>query len=397
VRRALLGAGAGAAIAAVIGLAFLGAHDTIVALAVLVAIAAATLTGAELIVRARRRGRAGSLPRQFAVAVALAFVPLLAALIVLGLLMFVSGDDAALVSAIVVCAGAVGAAAAVRLSGTIIEDIESLRDGLTAVGTGARELPGRIADGDELGELARSAEAMVARLAAEEHARDQSEAARRGLIAAASHDLRTPLTSLRLLAQAIDDGVVDEDTRREYVSRMLTHIGALSGLVDDLFELARLEAGDIRWSLERVAMGELVTETIAALSVHADLKGIGVSAQLPDESVSARANPEKLQRVLFNLIQNAIRHTPADGSIVVHVQPVVDGVEVEVADTGDGFALLDRDRVFEAFYRADTARTTEGTGLGLAVARAIVEAHGGQIWIPGSDTGARVRFRLQAA
>ena len=396
-RRALAGAGAGAAVAAVIGLVYLGVHGTIVALAVLVAIAAATLAGAELIVRARRRGRAGSLPRQFALAVALVFVPLLAALVVLGLLMFVSGHDAALVSAIVVCAGAVGAAAAVRLSGAIIDDVASLRDGLTAVGAGARELDAHVPDGDELGELARSAEAMVATLAAEEKARDQSEAARRDLIAAASHDLRTPLTSLRLLAQAVDDDVVDEATRREYVSRMLTHIGALSGLVDDLFELARLEAGDIRWSLERVAMGDLVTETIAALRVHADLKGVGVSARLPAAAVTARANPEKLQRVLFNLIQNAIRHTPADGSVVVHVQPVLDGVEVEVADTGDGFAPVDRDRVFEAFYRADTARSTEGTGLGLAVARAIVEAHGGEIWIPDSDAGARVRFRLQAA
>lgn len=396
-RRALAGAAAGVGVAAVIGLVFLGAHGTIIALAVLLAVAAATLTGAELIIGARRRGRAGSLSRQFALAVALAFVPLLAALVVLGALMFVSGHDAALVSAIVVCAGAVGAAAAVRLAGAIIDDVAALRDGLTAVGAGARELDPRVGDGDELGELARSAEVMVARLAAEERARDQSEAARRGLIAAASHDLRTPLTSLRLLAQAIDDDVVDETTRRQYVARMLTHIGALSGLVDDLFELARLEAGDIGWTLERVAMDELVTETIAALRVHAELKGVGMSARLPTAAVAARANPEKLQRVLFNLIQNAIRHTPADGSVVVHVTPVGNGIEVEVADTGPGIARGDRGRVFDAFYRADSARSGEGTGLGLAVARAIVEAHGGEIWIPDSETGARVRFRLQAA
>jgi signal transduction histidine kinase len=239
---------------------------------------------------------------------------------------------------------------------------------------------------------------MIEQLQAEEAARDQSDAARRGLVAAVSHDLRTPITSLRLLADAVGDDIVDEQTRRSYLDRMRTHIDALGALIDDLFELSRLEAGDIRWSLERVPLRELVGETVAAMRVQADLKGVAVRAEVPLELGPARANPEKLQRVLFNLIQNAIRHTPADGSVVVRAEPVADRIEVEVADTGEGIDPEEREHVFEAFFRGGdgAARSGVGAGLGLAVSRAIVEAHGGQIWLADAAAGTRVRFSLPA-
>ena len=180
---------------------------------------------------------------------------------------------------------------------------------------------------------------MIERLSAEEAARDQSDAARRDLVAAVSHDLRTPITSLRLLADAVQDEIVDSDTRRAYLKRMNTHIDALSALIDDLFELSRLEAGDIGWSLEQVPLGELVGETVEAMRAQAEAKGVAVHAEVPSALAPARANPEKLQRVLFNLIQNAIRHTPADGSVVVRAEPVAGRIEVEVADDGEGIAL----------------------------------------------------------
>ena len=191
---------------------------------------------------------------------------------------------------------------------------------------------------DELGELAAAANAMIGRLRYEEAARDQAEAAHRDLVAAVSHDLRTPITSLRLLAEAVGDDIVDGEVRRGYLDRMRVHIDALSALIDDLFELSRLEAGDIRWSLEQVPLGELVGETVAAMRVQADAKGVAVVTEMPDALLPARANPEKLQRVLFNLIQNAIRHTPADGSVVVRAEPVAGRIEIEIADTGEGIA-----------------------------------------------------------
>ena len=346
------------------------------------------------------RSRAGSLSRQFALVVAIAVAPVLAALVVVSVLMVVSGHEAVLVAAVVVLAGVLAAIGAKLVANGILRDVETIRDGLRAVGRGERDVSIETSARDELAELAAAANAMIGELEAEAAARDQSDRARRDLVAAVSHDLRTPITTLRLLAEAVgDDIVVDVDTRRVYLQRMRTHIDALSALIDDLFELSRLEAGDISWSLERVPLHELVTETVEAMRVQAEAKRIAVVTRVPDQLAPARANPEKLQRVLFNLIQNAIRHTPADGSVVVRAEPVASGIEVEIADTGDGIAPEERERVFTAFYRggADAARTGDGAGLGLAVSRAIVEAHGGRIWLADSSNGTSVRFSLLAA
>jgi signal transduction histidine kinase len=381
-----------------VGVAVLGLRHTLIILAVIAAIAAVTAAGTEAIVRARRRGRAGPLSLQLAIVIALVIGPLLIALLVLGLAMFVSGKDAALVGVIVALAGAIGVIAAARLARGVTDDVGAVRDGLVDVGAGSRDLVIRADAASELRELAQAANAMVERLRAEEAARDQSDSARRRLVAAASHDLRTPITSLRLLAEAVDDELVEGPLRGQYIRRMLTHIEALSALIDDLFELSRLEAGDINWTLEQVALSDLVTETVDAMRVHADAKGVAVRADLPAQLALARGNPEKLQRVLFNLIQNAIRHSPADGSVVVRAESLQDVIEVEVEDHGEGIAAADRGSVFEAFYRGgDGSRSGDGAGLGLAVARAIVEAHGGQIWLPDAARGTRVRFSVPIA
>jgi signal transduction histidine kinase len=350
-------------------------------------------------VAGRARTWAGPLSRQFALAVAIAVAPVLVALVVVGWLMVVSGHAAVLVAGIVAVAGILAVVGAKLMADGILGDVEAIRDGLGAVGRGEREVVIATTAHDELAQLAMAANAMISQLHLEQVARDQSDAARRDLVAAVSHDLRTPITSLRLLAEAVGDDIVDGEVRRGYLQRMRVHIDALSALIDDLFELSRLEAGDINWSLERVPLGELVGETVEAMRVQAEAKGVVVVAHVPDELRPAQANPEKLQRVLFNLIQNAIRHTPPDGSVVVRAEPVEAGIEVEVADTGDGISPSDRDRVFTAFYRGgvEAARSGEGAGLGLAVSRAIVEAHGGRIWLADSAIGTRVRFSLPAA
>jgi signal transduction histidine kinase len=239
----------------------------------------------------------------------------------------------------------------------------------------------------------------VGRLNEEETMRWAADGARRSLLASVSHDLRTPLASIQVLAEAIDDDIVDERTLREYVSRLATHVRALSALIDDLFELSRLEAGDIRWTMEQVAIPDLLEETVDAMRPHADASGLAVRLHTDGSPTYARANPEQIQRVLFNLIQNAIRHTPADGSITVRAEPCEGEVEIEVADTGDGIEPEDRERVFDAFVqgRGREARTNGSAGLGLSIARAIVEAHGGRIWLEPSGVGTSVRFTLPAA
>src|SRR5215467_7182367 len=237
---------------------------------------------------------------------------------------------------------------------------------------------------------------LAVRQTMEERMRRQVEDARRGLVAAASHDLRTPLASLRLLVEAIEDGVAGED-RDRYLAEIRTHVAVLSDLIDDLFELSRIEAGDISWTLRQVELGELIGDTVAAFRTSAEERGVHLAAELPSGKVVAEADAEKVQRVLFNLIQNAIRHTPADGSVTVRARPVGREVEVEVGDEGEGVPAGDGERVFEAFYRGDAARGEDGAGLGLAISRAIVEAHGGRIWLEDGMPGTRVHFTLKSA
>jgi signal transduction histidine kinase len=138
----------------------------------------------------------------------------------------------------------------------------------------------------------------------------------------------------------------------------------------------------------------VVDETVDAMAAEARAKGVSVRSELPARPLAARVDPERIQRVLFNLIRNAIRHTPADGSVVVRAAASEATVEIEVADTGRGIAEADREHVFEPFFRggSEAARGSDGAGLGLA----IVQTHGGRIWLPGSDQGTRIRFSLPA-
>jgi signal transduction histidine kinase len=225
---------------------------------------------------------------------------------------------------------------------------------------------------------------------------ERAEEMRRKLVADVSHDLRTPIASLRLLVEAVGDEVVGEETRRRYLATMQTHIASLSTMIDDLFELSRIEAGDIDWSMRQVELALLVNETVAAMRPEARARRVELSAQLGDEPLPARADPERIQRVLFNLIRNAIHHTPADGSVTVRAEARPHTIEVEVADTGDGIPAAERAAIFEPFHRGqdDASRTGDGAGLGLAISRAIVETHGGSIWIAPGDSGTRVRFSL---
>ena len=394
-RAALIVCAGLAVVSLAIGLV-VGRHAALVTALILAAVAAAALGSARL-AAAHRRGL-GPLGRQFGLAVAIMVGQALIAVIAIALLMFVSDEDALLVSLIVAFTGLVAIVAAQVLADGMLRDVEHVRDALFAVGEGRRDVRITTSGSDELAELADAANLMVERLAAEERARDTAEDARRALVAAVSHDLRTPITSLRLIADAVSDELVDDETRARYLRRMTTHLGALSALIDDLFELSRIEAGDIRWSMAQVRLGGLVHETVGAMRAESELRGVHLLADVPDALTAQRANPEKLQRVLFNLIQNAIRHTPTDGSVTVRGRAVGAFVEVEVADTGDGIPDQERSHVFDALYRGgeQASRTEDGAGLGLAISRAIIEAHGGRIWLADQVAGTCVRFSLPA-
>jgi len=396
VTRSVVVLAAGLLLSALAMLAIGGTDSALESLALLAPLGGAALTGAHL--GASHPGWLGTLPRRFGVGIALVLGQLLVAVLVGTQLMFISRHDAWVTAALLLFAALIAGRAAQLLAGSVRRDVGTIRDGLLAVERGRRDVQLTTGGRDELTELAEAANHMIATLAGEEASRDAADASRREVMAALSHDLRTPITSLQLMTEAINDGVVDQDTIARYLPAMQTHVRALGVLVDDLFELSRLEAGQIAWSVESVALAELVDDAVTALEPDADAKGVALSAQLGDGALSARGSRDKLQRVLFNLLQNAIRHTPADGTITVHAAPAGPEIEVEVRDTGRGIDAGERSRVFDPFFRGagDAARSGPGSGLGLAIARAIVEAHGGRIWIEPGRPGTRVRFRVPA-
>jgi signal transduction histidine kinase len=345
------------------------------------------------------RLRLPTLQHRFELGVVLALGQLLAAVAVGAAVMFVSPHDAWMTIAILLFAAVVATRAAQLLLRGVERDVGALRAGLHALERGEREIEIEAHSGRELEDLAHTANRMVAALTAEERARDTADAARRQVIAAVSHDLRTPLSALRLLTEALEDELVDPATARRYVHTAGAHVRALGTLVDDLFELACLDAGEVAWSTGAVDLAELVGEACELVRPTTEAAGVALSAELPPSLVAAEANPDKLRRVLLNLLQNAIHHTPPDGSVAIRAAAADGALEVEVADTGAGIAPQDRPHVFEPFYRGgeETARSGPGSGLGLAIARAIVEAHGGRIWLAEAAGGTHVRFTLPAA
>ncbi|MHB8531378.1 MAG: HAMP domain-containing sensor histidine kinase [Solirubrobacteraceae bacterium] len=345
------------------------------------------------------RSRVGGMRRQLAVGGAIVVGQLLLASGLFVALMTHSAPDALFTAVLALYAGIVGAWSARTITRGVLGDIDELRRGLQAVAAGQREVRIVTDGGDELALVAHDIEELAATLHREERSRATLEDARRQLLAAISHDVRTPLTSLRLLSAALADEIVDGSTRLEYVSRIGVHVHAMSAMIDDLFELSRLEAGDISWTMERMPLEDLVLETVDAMRSQAEAGSVSVRAELPRDLEAARANPEQIQRVLFNLIQNAIRHTPADGSVTVRASCVEDAVQIEVLDTGHGIPEDERERVFDAFVqgRERAARSNGSAGLGLAISRAIVEAHGGRIWIEDAHAGTSIRFSLPVA
>jgi signal transduction histidine kinase len=341
---------------------------------------------------ATHRGWFRRLRRQLGVLAVLGSAQLAAALGLFAALMFVSDHDAFFMALAAGYAGLVGLFAARLVARRALFDLDAVRSAVAQVGEGSRELQIAVRGQDELALLAADVEAMAAKVAAEERAR-------RELVASVSHDLRTPITTLQLIAQGLEDGIFEPGRMREQLALMSTHVRALGALIDDLFELSRLQAGDVHWSMQQVQLDQLVQETIDAMRPHAEAGGVAVRALLDQRLTPARGNPEQLQRVLFNLIQNAIRHTPPDGSVVIRAEPARGPtVEVEVADTGAGIDPGLGGRVFEPFLQGPSrvAGQNGSAGLGLAIAQGIVTAHGGRIWVAGSGPGTRIRFSLPA-
>jgi signal transduction histidine kinase len=313
-------------------------------------------------------------------------------------LMFINRHDLTLATILLIFAAGIAMAIGYLLTSALTDSIAALTAGARAVANGQLQTRVLIPGEDELAQLAQTFNGMAAQL--QEAARRQQEVAtlRRDLIAWVGHDLRTPLASVRAIVEALADGVVEDPaTTNRYLRTAQRDIGALAVLIDDLFELAQMDAGGLKLDRQPGSLSDLISDTIESFSALAQEKGVRLGGQVQPGIDPVNMDVRQVGRVLANLVGNAIRHTPAGGQVSVEAAPVAGGVQVLVRDTGEGIQAEDLPRVFEQFYRGEKSRSraTGGAGLGLAIARGIVEAHGGQIWAqsePGS--GARFSFTL---
>jgi two-component system sensor histidine kinase BaeS len=305
-----------------------------------------------------------------------------------GLVMFGMHDERRFWVVVVlstVCALAV----ALFVGQQILRPLDGLRDASKRLAGGDLSARAKASGPRELQELGTSFNEMAANL-------EQLFDARRELVAWASHDLRTPLASLRAMVEALEDGLAQP---AEYLPAIKAQTQILSGLVEDLFELARIDSGALALELREASLGELVASCVHALEADAHAHGVRLESRLADDLVVTIA-PDKVQRVLLNLMANAVRHAKPAGQVAVVVEANGSHVVVAVEDDGNGLPPDAPQRMFERFWRADDSRTraSGGAGLGLAIAQGLVQAHGGTIWAENRlGGGARVAFTLPLA
>jgi signal transduction histidine kinase len=309
-------------------------------------------------------------------------------------LMVLDADGFWTTVAVLALTGALATVLVLIASGPLGRDVRALETSVRRIESGDLTARTGVRRADELGHAARAVDELTERLDTMEHERQAMDEERRAMLSSISHDLRTPLSALRAAVEALADGVAPDPDR--YLRSMQRDVEALSALVDDLFLLARIESGGLSVDREPLDLSELVDEAVEALTPAAAAHGVTIERDTP-RLVRVAGNATALGRVVRNLLDNAIEHAPA-GSVVRITVDGLDHPRVEVIDQGPGFPADFRAHAFDRFTRADPSRTrsTGGAGLGLAIARGLIEAHGGRIWI-GAPPGGRVAFELPAA
>ena len=292
-------------------------------------------------------------------------------------------------------AAAVGAAAALILGLLLMRGITRPLQRLAAATR-------RIAEGNLTERVEKRSQDAIGRLAASfndmAESLEQATENQKQLIADISHELRSPITVLRSSLEAIRDHLVEPDDAT--IAGLHDRVLLTARLVDDLQQLALADAGRLSMNREGVDLGALVKAAAEMIGVQLEDAGIRLEMSVPTELPAVQGDRHRIEQALFNLLSNAMRHTPEGGTISIRVRRTGGDVVVSVCDTGTGVAKADLPHVFERFYRADTSRdrATGGSGLGLAIAKALVEAHGGRIWVENQPNGgACFRFSLPAS
>jgi signal transduction histidine kinase len=322
--------------------------------------------------------------------------------------MFFSDHDYGVTLLVVAVAGVIAVLVATLVGAALVRWSRQLREETRRFGASGEFVAAADSGPAELRDLAAELERTSARLARSRERELRLEEARRELVAWVSHDLRTPLAGLQAMTEALEDGIAPDPER--YHRQVRAEVDRMTRMVDDLFELSRIHAGTLRLSPQTLVLGDLVSEAIAGADPVARSRRVRLGGRVED-GVEVTADPEGLSRVLSNLVMNAIRHTPADGSVEIVGRQVGDAVELSVVDACGGIPEADRARVFDVAWRGVDARTPEspdgsgepdGTGragLGLAIVKGIVEAHRGAVTVENLDppaAGCRFLVRLPA-
>ncbi len=306
-------------------------------------------------------------------------------------LMFLNSHDLTLAVVLLVFAGGMALALGYFVSTAVTDRIRLLMEAAGRLAEGQLGTRVRVEGRDELAALAASFNTMASRL-------QSAEQQRLDLIAWVGHDLQTPLASVRAILEALQDGVVTEPaTVERYLATAQKNIQSLSALIDDLFQMAQMDAGGLQLESAPASLADLISDTLESFSELARGREVLLEGDAGPEVDPVRMDTRRIGQALNNLLANALRHTPAGGRIMVTARRTEAGVEVSVTDTGEGIRPEDLPNIFERFFRGEPSRSREtgGAGLGLAIARSIVEAHGG--WIRAASTpgaGAQIVFFL---
>ncbi|MFG2946814.1 sensor histidine kinase [Streptomyces adustus] len=363
----------------------------LIALFALLGAAAAGAPGAALLWLIRRR----SLTASLAVVVVVAVTAMLAGTLAVAWAMFLSAHDLSVVTTVVAMAAVVSLATALLLGRWVVARSRALTLAARSFGDG-----GDFAapDGPATAELEALSGALAETSAKLAESRDREralESSRRELVAWISHDLRTPLAGLRAMSEALEDGVAADPDR--YLRQIRTEVERLNDMVGDLFELSRIHAGALALSTSRMSLYDLVGDALAGADPLAREHGVRLVGGLI-EPVPVEVDGREMSRVLGNLLVNAIRRTPADGTVAVAAERSPEGVVLSVTDGCGGIPEADLPRVFDTGWRGTHARTPPaGAGLGLAIVRGIVEAHQGRAAVRNIPGGCRFEVILPTA
>jgi signal transduction histidine kinase len=304
--------------------------------------------------------------------------------------MFINQHDLLLSTVLLLSAGLIAVSLGYLLSSAVAESIGRLGSAVRDVAEGDLSVKVPVEGPSEIAMLAEGFNEMTQRLCEAEAERDALEASRAELIAAVGHDLRTPLSSVRVVVEALADGIVEDPEERErYLRTAQRDLVVLSRLIDDLFVLAQLDSAGMELDLRMNSLSDLISDTLGSFAVKAEQRNVtlgGMSLARPDVIV---LDASYVGRALTNLVDNALAHAPEGGDVSIVTETAERGVVFKVSNTGDGVDPADMPRLFDRFYRGEASRNrdTGGSGLGLAIVKAVAEAHAGSAGVANRPEG----------